>query len=527
MKHFALTLVLLFWGMSVFSQIDVTQNISCHDGSDGELTVTTTLINAPYTYVWSRNGIPIPSQTQKVASGLDAALYSVTITDATLATETFTYTLENPPAITAVYAIVPNSNWPAPNGRITITANGGSGWFTYQVIDSTTTEVTTQTNNVFDNRYSGTYFITITDVNACQRQDTVVVNETAGIVTTFDIDSTACYRSTAPISDVIPILIPANLPAQVQFPDDTITIIGLLPGPRPYRTSTLDTLASFSSDIHPGRNIFKVVTNDNKGFRHSWVVLEPNNPISITYNNLENIVCYGGNTGTFSTLAQGSYGDFTYSITGPNGFSSNNSNVSDLFAGVYTVIVRDSCDCELEQSVSIIQPDEALRIHFGTETTYCPESEDGKAWISYVENGVSPITQTWETGETTYLIDSLAKGWYTATVTDANGCIQTDSTEIIAGDGVCIPNLVTPNGDGYNDVLDVGSLCNNASSIVLVIQNKDGEIFTSTDPSQTIWDAKNKNGNLIPSGSLVYLYLKIVKQDGSERSYWKTITILY
>lgn len=527
MKHVVLTFVLVFFGMSVFSQIDVTQNISCHDGNDGELTVTTTLINPPYTYVWSRNGIPIPSQTQKVASGLDAALYSVTITDATLATETFTQTLDNPIAIATAYVIVPNSNWPVPNGRITITPSGGSGWFEYQLIDSTTTQTITQTTNVFNNCFSGTYFVTITDVNGCQRQDTVIVNEVAGITTTYDIDSTACYRSTAPISDIRPVLVPANLPVQVQFPDDTITIVQLLPGPRPYRTSTSDTLASLSYDAHPGRNLFKIVTNDNKGFRYSWIVLEPSNPISITYNNLVNVVCYGDNTGRFDVLAQGSYGDFDYTITGPNGFSDNDENATDLFAGVYTVVARDSCDCELEQSVSITQPNEALRVHFGTETTYCPESQDGKAWISYVENGVSPFTQAWENGETTVLIDSLATGRYTVTVTDGNGCTQTDSTEIIAGDGVCIPNVVTPNGDGHNDVLDVGSLCINASSILFVIQNNRGEvIFQSTDPLQTIWDCKDNKGNLVASG-LVYMYLKVVKQDGSEVSYRKTITVLY
>jgi gliding motility-associated-like protein len=848
MKHFVLTLVLLFWGMSVFSQIDVTQNISCHDGNDGELTVTTTLINTPYTYVWSRNGIPIPSQTQKVAAGLDAALYSVTVTDASLATETFTYTLENPPAITAAYAIVPNSNWPLPNGRITITAGGGTGWFTYNLIDSTTTIETIQTANVFDNLYSGTYFITLTDINGCQRNDTVVVNELSGITTTYEIDSTACYDATAPISDVRPILVPANLPAQVQFPEDTVTIVELLPGPL-YVTSVADTVASFSSEVYPGRNIFKVVTNDNKGFRHSWLVDSVLTPIKISYTQ-RNILCYGDNTGRINAVAEGSYSGFVYTITGPSGFSSNNAAVTDLFAGRYTIHVEDSTGCALDQSVIIKEPDapiqgelikkdltcfqsndgsitanfsggtgqlsyswdsgqttaslsglaagtytltvtdengctlippsvtineparlhvtdvvvpvgcygytnasitttviggnggnsfvwkkdgvvmnnntnaitnlssgiydlhlkdsvgcvfdttwtltnpanfqfefvntliscndelgiirvhnleafplditvggvtqnvlfddttsfadmpigdhlvsisngictfdttitfvqpeplslyvhtsdnvcyngnsgqirvevrggtsganstcvmagpggfivnfaipsrsffavglragtyeitvtddngciasqsttitqpDAPRAYFRVENTSCPECEDGKALVQYVDHFTPPHTYLWSgiPIQTTQEADSLAAGWHYMQITDNNGCVTTDSVEIMAGNGVAIPNLVTPNGDGHNDVLDVGSLCNNASSIVLVIQNKDGEIFTSTDPSQTIWDAKNKNGNLVASGSLVYLYLKVVKQDGSEKPYRKTITILY
>ncbi|AHB41862.1 TPA: hypothetical protein DIC40_01380 [Patescibacteria group bacterium] len=845
------TLVLLFFWLSGFSQITATENIKCHDGKDGEITVTTTLINPPYTYVWERNGIVIPTLSGKVASGLDAALYSVTVTNALLATETFTYTLDNPPAITAAYAIVPNSNWPLPNGRITITAGGGTGWFTYNLIDSTTTIETTQTANVFDNLYSGTYFITLTDINGCQRNDTVVVNELSGITTTYEIDSTACYDATAPISDVRPILVPANLPAQVQFPEDTVTIVELLPGPL-YVTSVADTVASFSSEVYPGRNIFKVVTNDNKGFRHSWLVDSVLTPIKISYTQ-RNILCYGDNTGRINAVAEGSYSGFVYTITGPSGFSSNNAAVTDLFAGRYTIHVEDSTGCALDQSVIIKEPDspiqgelikkdltcfqandgsitanfsggtgqlsyswdsgqttasitglaagtytltitdengctfippavtinEPARLHvtdvvvpvgcyeytnasitttviggnggnsfvwkkdgvlmnnntnaitnlssgiydlhlkdsvgcvfdttwtltnpanfqfefvntpiscndelgiirvhnleafplditvggvtqnvlfddttsfvdmpigdhlvrisngtcdfdttitfvqplplvvtinpthslcydgrgsvevnvsggtsgpnstlvldgtnylgvdttvtittpansfiidrlkagsydvtvtddngcismekviieqpdhprtyFRVENTSCPECEDGTALVQYVDHFTPPHTYLWSgiPVQTTQEADSLAAGRHYVQITDNNGCVTTDSVEIMAGNGVAIPNLVTPNGDGDNDVLDFSSLCNNAISIVLVIQNKDGEIFTSTDPSQTIWDAKNKNGNLVASGSLVYLYLKVVKQDGSEKPYWKTITILY
>ena len=844
MKHFVFTLVLLFFGMSVFSQIDVTQNISCHNVSDGELTVNATFGTSPYSYVWS-NG-----STQKTISGLSSGIYSVVVTDALAASQTFTYELENPPAITAAYAIVPNSNWPAPNGRVTINASGGSGWFTYEITDSTTTVETTQTVNVFDNLFSGTYFITITDVNGCQRQDTVVVNELAGITTTYDIDYTACYDATAPISDVRPVLVPANLPAQVQFPEDTVTIVEILPGPL-YVTSVADTVTSFSSDVYPGRNIFKVVTNDNKGFRYSWVVLEPNNPITLSHTQ-RNILCYGDNTGRINALAEGSYSDFDYTITGPNGFSSNNASVTDLFAGRYTIHVEDSTGCSLDQSVIIkepdaplqgsliesdltcfqsadgeitanfsggtgqltyswdsgqttaslsglaagtytltvtdengctlippsvtineparlhvadivvpvscynytngsitttviggnggnsfvwkkdgvvmnyntnaitnlgsgiydlhlkdsvgcvfdttwtltnpanfqfefvntpiscndelgiirvhnleafnldvtisgitqtvsfddttsfvdlpigdhlvsitngvcnfdttivfsqplpltlythlfhnkcfgdrngrigitvnggtsgpnstfvlsgedylgqdtvvtisqpsesfsvtrlragtysilitddngctanqshviIQPDEALRIHFGMEPTYCPESEDGIAWVRYVENSLNPITYFWNTGSNNVEINSLMSGWYEVRVEDFNGCVAIDSVEVTNRSNVCVPNLITPNNDGKNDFWDISSLCN-YSDIEIIIMDKSGKIIFQTLDCSVLWDGTDKSGNLLPSGTLVFAYIKQTKPDGKINTFKETITVLY
>lgn len=851
MKHkicFITLFIVLSFGNIIQAQITEQKSISCPGSKDGSLAVFPSFGTAPYTYVWSTGS------TENIIKGLGPGVYSVTVTDALAVSNNYSYTLSDPPAITAAYAIVPNSNWPTPNGRITINASGGSGWFTYQLIDSTTTEETTQTNNVFNNRFSGTYFVTITDVNGCERYDTVIVTETAGITTTFDIDYTACYRSTAPISNVIPVLVPANLPTQVQFPEDTVTIVELLSGAR-YRTSTSDTVTSFSYNAQPGRNLFKVVTNDNKGFRYSWVVLEPSNPITLTFDEPRHVLCYGDNSGFIHGInAQGSYGDFSYSTSGPSGFSSTNQNLNNLYSGLYLVTTTDSSgDCSITLPVTILQSDAPLqgtlikkdltcyqsgngsitgnftggtgqlsylwdsgqttssiggltagtytltvtdengctltppavtinepleltvngfiqqvscygynngriqttpiggnggyvytwehdgvlinyndaiisnlspgvydlhledslgcdyynswtvtqpsnfqfefvntliscndelgtiRVHnleafpldvtvegitqtvvfddttgfsdlpigdhlvsitngtctfdttitftqplplvisvnptpslcydgrgsvevnvsggtsgpnstlvldgtnylnidttvtiltpannfiidrlkagsyditvtddngcivndkviiqqpdrprtfFSVEKTTCPECEDGKALVTYVIPFQDPCTYLWNTTpiQTTQEADSLATGWYKVQVTDFNNCVVTDSVEVEAGNGVAIPNTITQNGDGLNDVIDVRNLCYNASSVVFVIQNRDNlTLFETTDPSEAIWNGRDKSGNVFSSTSLVFLYLKIIRQDGSKREYWKTITII-
>lgn len=150
--------------------------------------------------------------------------------------------------------------------------------------------------------------------------------------------------------------------------------------------------------------------------------------------------------------------------------------------------------------------------------------------VLYVIPFQDPSTYLWSTTpvQTTQEADSLAAGWYYVQITDANGCVVEDSVEVLSSSGITIPNTITPNGDGKNDVLDLRNLCYNANSVVFVIKNRDNSIlFETTDPSEVIWYGKDKSGNILPSRSFVYLYLEIIRQDGYKKRYLETITVLY
>lgn len=517
-KVFVLFSFLFFVGISAYSQngIYVTKNISCNGGSDGELIVNANFGTGPYTYLWNTGS------TQKTISGLLTGIYSVTVTDALLADTIFSYNLEEPSPITTSYAIINNSNWTNPNGSVDITAGGGTGWFTYELIDSTTNQLFNQTSNIFNNLYSGSYFVTITDVNGCQLLDTIVVGEDAGIVTLFNIDFTACYRDSAPIS-IQPNFVASNLPAEIYFPTDTVVIVETLAGPL-YITNTLDTLNSISYYAYPGKNLFKIVTNDNQGFRYSWEVLEAKTPITLSWTH-RNITCYNGNDGEINAYAEGSYEAFLYNITGPNSYSNNGSFVQNLQSGTYIINVQDSTGCLINQSLTLSQPI-APKIHFDTESTYCSESEDGKASVEYVQNLLTPITYLWSNGRNTDQIDSLMSGWYNVFVTDNNGCSTNDSVFVSNGDEICIPNLMTPNNDGHNDVLDISFLCY-YSEVYTKILDKTGKVFFESSDCSTSWDGRDISGKLVSSGSIVYAYIVINKLDGTSKEFRKTITILY
>ncbi len=144
-------------------------NVQCHGGSNGTAEAYPTGGVSPYTYLWS-NG-----QTGKVATGLSATTYSVTITDANGCSFTPpSITLTEPPQLTInagpnkiVYVGYPDSSCT----NLTYSGQGG-GVPPYVITWSTGS--TAQTINVCP-IVTTTYTVTIVDKNGCSFSDEVTV----------------------------------------------------------------------------------------------------------------------------------------------------------------------------------------------------------------------------------------------------------------------------------------------------------------------------------------------------------------
>ena len=98
-------------------------------------------------------------------------------------------------------------------------------------------------------------------------------------------------------------------------------------------------------------------------------------------------------------------------------------------------------------------------------------------------------------------VDSII---YYVTVTDSNGCSNTDSIRINVEkncDDLFVPNAFSPNKDAENDILYVHAKC--AREIKFTIFNRWGEkVFETTDISKG-WDGKFNNKDL-NAGVFVY-----------------------
>ena len=144
--------------------------VSCSGGSDGSITVNATDGWGSYEYeLADAAGTTIITAygTSNVFSGLSAGTYTVRVRDANGCVDEDTRTLTDPVPVTFTLLKDDNACDLTGGGSITVTAVGGTGVYTYILLDATNTEIRNQTTNVFTNFPAGTYTVQVVDSNSC------------------------------------------------------------------------------------------------------------------------------------------------------------------------------------------------------------------------------------------------------------------------------------------------------------------------------------------------------------------------
>ncbi|MFN8321817.1 MAG: T9SS type A sorting domain-containing protein [Chitinophagales bacterium] len=137
--------------------VTVTPLTSCI-GDNGAFTVSASGGTSPYTFSSSAGNGSNGSYTQ-----LGDAVYTVTATDANQCSGSATVTVaDNTPVITvSASSTTPQTSCTGSNGAVTASASGGTSPYSYD--NGTSTNAT----GIFTGLASGTYTITVTDVNGC------------------------------------------------------------------------------------------------------------------------------------------------------------------------------------------------------------------------------------------------------------------------------------------------------------------------------------------------------------------------
>jgi gliding motility-associated-like protein len=139
-------------------------------------------------------------------------------------------------------------------------------------------------------------------------------------------------------------------------------------------------------------------------------------------------------------------------------------------------------------------------------------------------------TYVWSNAQTGDSVTGLAAGAYGITVTDTNGCSFTHTFQIFASSMPCeiitpviyVPNIFSPNDDGFNDILFVRG--RGVRDFTFIIYDRwGGKVFTTTELTNG-WNGKY-HGEL--AGNAVYVYyLTADMDDGSKVNRKGTITLV-
>lgn len=161
------------------------------------------------------------------------------------------------------------------------------------------------------------------------------------------------------------------------------------------------------------------------------------------------ITCNGENNGTIQvTNISGGIGNITTNWTGPNGFTSNSNNLSNLQPGTYNITLTDEQNCIYTNSVNITEPTALTFITTINDPTCTGGGNDGSVTVS-ASGGVSPYTiqlgTLTQNNVISYTFNNLNGGNYTVSITDATGCTISGNINLT---NVDIPQAsFTYNGD--------------------------------------------------------------------------------
>jgi gliding motility-associated-like protein len=217
-------------------------------------------------------------------------------------------------------------------------------------------------------------------------------------------------------------------------------------------------------------------------------------------------------------------GPLIYTWAGPNNFSGSGENLNNLTAGEYELSAIDQNGCLFTETYELSQPDSLIignlvsplypnGFNIGTYG-----GEDGIILQPEVNGGTPTYTFTW-TGPNGFIETGsgaragLITGSYMLIVTDFNACTDTATIILLEPIPIELPNGISPNGDGFNDNLQVRGLESFPSNSVQVY-NRWGNLvheeqnYSNTNP----WYGLNQSGEELPGGT----YFVIVELPGRD-----------
>jgi hypothetical protein len=444
-----------------------SNDITCFGANDGSFELyEITGGTSPYSILWS-NG-----STEFNLSNLEAGEYFVTLSDANGCSISGGFEITEPELLEASATITYTSC----DGTTEVYVDAQGGTFPYN-------------NTGYYNLTAGTHEFTVTDANGCEAITSITINEYTPLSINVTATDILCFGQTSEVN---------------------VTANG---GTAPYTGEGV-------YNVNAGTYTYSV-------YDANWCYAETTITISepqqlMAYANGSDILCNGGTTdiyvgawgGTFPYTGEGyntvTAGTYNYTITDANGCNAETSitvsepnaltadvtagtilcnggtaevtvtanggvtpymtgvGTQNLTAGYHEIYVTDANGCTVMTSVTLTEPDV---LALSADITMVSALGNDGAIDLTVNGGVTPYNFAWSNLETTEDLSAIAAGIYSVEVTDANGCIESET-------------FVVNSVDCTVEALATGTdlLCNNDNSGTAMVS-----ITGATEPVVITW----------------------------------------
>ncbi|MEW7290667.1 T9SS type A sorting domain-containing protein [Aquimarina sp. 2304DJ70-9] len=431
---FATKVILTDTDAITIEDIIIDQSVDCFNGNNGSLRAVITGGNGNYNFKWTKVGDNSFSRTSNPVNDLEPGDYIVTVGDSrTDFTVPASYavgnkTIDNPTQVRVTDVSVEHIKCKGENGKITVTATGGTPPYSYRLgVIGNYTDVTNNSNIwdiTVDSKMSE--YLYIRDAKSCEFMvvDIVTVNEPDLALTIDNIsttDNTILGGSTGAI---------------------TIDIIGGTPG---YTVTwqkdgvLIPNTGVSINGLFAGEYVATVV--DNNDCRTASTIITIIDPLSLSVSK-SNVSCFDGNDGKIILNPQGGTRPYSFSIDNKLNYISENDltnlTIEGLVDGTYEVWLRDNGNREITipETITIEEPIKiTITQAAALEHVTTIGGTDGSITID-VMGGTGNKTFLWTKlndptfNRTTKDIDNLSFGVYTVVVKDENDCIVDATYEV-------------------------------------------------------------------------------------------------
>ncbi len=399
--------------------------------SDAQLDVNVNGGEAPYSYSWLPvAGLSSAVIRNPVATPAATTVYTVTVTDANGCTTTANVTVTVAPVLDVTATVDDNliGTCPTSVAHLSATATGGEGGYTYLWDNAATLDDATKANPVAKPAVTTTYTVTVTDVNGCTDQTTIIVNVAPALGVTAIADD----------------IIISTCPTSVSHLD--ATVVG---GEAPYAYKWAPTTGLDDSNIKTPTakpavtTLYTVTVTDANGCTATsniTVTVQPALTLTLSVDDSSIGTCPASDAQITSVVGGGEPG-YTYLWTPAAGLSSaiiGNPVAKPAATTTYTLTVTDVNGCSISRDITVVVVPDLTAIASASDLLIgtCPTSTSTLDVTAF--GGEPGYTYLWAPAATlnnpaikSPVAKPLVTTTYTVTVTDNNGCTTTANVTIV------------------------------------------------------------------------------------------------
>ena len=391
------------------------------------------------------------------------------------------------------------------DGSLEVNATGGTPGFTFNWQGG-------PMSAVYSGLTAGQYFVTATDSKGCMTQDSFTLSQPDTLIAIIDSSATLNLSCGASSDGIV-----------------TVNVSGGNDGG--YSFLWNPNVSTIYQAVNLASGHYEITVTDPKGCMDttSYTLTSPP-PIVVEWPDVPLPACFGDETVLQIDNVSGGNGNYSFNING--GQLLNIGDPVLIPSGIYIVSVFDDRGCAVDTTYMIMEPNPIL-VSIGPDEPII-DLGDSLFLTGNIDQSDLPIELMIWTSEGIVSCDTCASTWvynfvptlYTWTVTDVNGC--QGSTSILVGvdfeRDVFIPNVITPNNDGYNDEFNIFTGLGVKSINYLHIYDRWGNLIHSSSGTGK-WDGTSDGKDLNPG---VYVYVAEVEfiDNNTKLIYRGDITLI-